>query len=101
MGNEYKVLRDSFTLHFDYDMLERPCTYPPCTWKFCVFKTKELRTVFLNSFMSDTENPRFVTVDPKDWSCREGEFIFTRNGITKNFGANEVIQLMLDHHNFD
>ena len=45
MGNEYKILKDSFTVHFDFDMLERPCTYPACKEEgFCEFKTQELRS---------------------------------------------------------
>ena len=72
MGNEYKVLRDSFTVHFDYDMLERPCPYPPCKSSFCMFKTKELRSRLMIFLMNDTEHPFYATVDPKDWSCRKG-----------------------------
>jgi hypothetical protein len=93
MGNEYKILRDSFRIHFDYDMLERPCPYPACPYKFCPFKTKELRSRFMCFLMFDTENPLYVTVDPKDWSCRKGQFIFARNGITKNFGINEEMEI--------
>jgi hypothetical protein len=45
MGNEYKVLKDSFTIPIDFDKLERPCPKPDCKSRFCLFKTKELRSM--------------------------------------------------------
>ena len=87
MGNEYKILRESFTVPFDFDMLERPCTYPGCLYKlgFCYFKTKELRSRVVAGFSYDTENPWYSDVDPKDWTYRNGNFVFAKDGITKRF----------------